>query len=90
MCSCGDIRQFRNEEALGSLTLDGFTATIIALGRGHVNVTGQPLHRRDVCAGIQQVADRGPAQVVRADKVGIDPRRQPPRLDGVRDPAAYV
>ena len=66
-CSRGDVRQFRNEEPLGGLALDGFTTAIIALGGGHVGMTRQALHGRDVGAGIQQVADGGPAQVVRAE-----------------------
>ena len=41
-----DIGQFRNEEALGSLALHGFTTPIIALGGGHVGMTRQALHGR--------------------------------------------
>ena len=52
-----DIRQFRNEEALGSLALDSFTTPIIALGRGHIGMTRQALHGGDISARIQQVAD---------------------------------
>ena len=39
LCSCGDVGQFRNEEALGGLALDGLPSTIIALGRRHVRMT---------------------------------------------------
>ena len=67
LCSRGDIGQFRDEEALGGLTLDGFTAPVITLGRGHVGMARQALHRRDIGAGIQQVTDGGPAQVVWAE-----------------------
>ena len=66
-CSRCDVGQFRNEEALGGLTLDGFTATIIALGRGHIGMTGQALHGGDIGASVQQVADIRPAQIVRAE-----------------------
>ncbi len=64
-CLHSDVGQFRDEEALGSLPLDAFTATIIALGRGHIGMPSQPLHGRDIGAGIQQVADIRPASAVR-------------------------
>ena len=67
LCSRCDVGQFRNEEALGSLALDGFSSTVLALGGRHVGMTGQALHGRDIGAGVQQVADGGPAQVVRAE-----------------------
>ncbi len=66
LCS-RDLGQFRDEEALGGLTLDRFTTTIVPLGRGHIGMTRQALHSRDIGTGIQQVADIGPAQVVRAE-----------------------
>ncbi len=65
LCSRGDVGQFRNEEALGGLTLDGFTTTIVPLGRGHIRMTGQALDGGDIGAGIQQVADIRPASAVR-------------------------
>ena len=49
LCSGGDVGQFRNEEALGSLALDGLPATIIALGRGHVGMPRQALWEYDNC-----------------------------------------
>ncbi len=58
LCS-RDVGQFRNEEALGSLALDGFTTPIIALGGGHIGMACQALHGGDIGAGIQQVADQG-------------------------------
>ncbi len=64
LCSGGNVGQFRDEEAFSGLTLDGFTAPIIALGGGHIGMTRQALHGGDIGAGIQQVADVGPAQVV--------------------------
>ncbi len=52
LCSHGDVGQFRDEETLGSLTLDGFTAPIIALGGA-------------IGAGIEEVAEVEPPWVVR-------------------------
>ncbi len=61
LCSRGDVGQFRNEEALGGLALDGFTAPVITLGRRHVGMACQALHGGDIGTGIQQVTDVGPA-----------------------------
>ena len=55
LCSC-DVGQFRNEEVLGSLALDGFTPPIVALSRGHVGMTRQSLDGGDISAGVQQIA----------------------------------
>ena len=57
LCSHGDVGQFRNEEALGSLALDGLTAPIIALGRGHIGMPSESLYRGDISTRIQQIAD---------------------------------
>lgn len=67
LCSGCDVGQFRDEEAFSRLAFDGFTAPVIALGRGHSGMACQTLHGGDIRSGVQQVADVGPTQVVRAE-----------------------
>ena len=42
-------------------------APIVALGRGALGVTGEPLHDPEIGPGIEQIPDPGPPHVVRAD-----------------------
>ena len=79
LCSRGDVGQFRNEEALGSLALDGFATPIIALGGGDIGMPRQSLHSGDIGAGIEQVADVGPTQVVWAEALDASFLGPPPQ-----------
>jgi hypothetical protein len=47
------------------LSLRLLAPPIVPGSRLHVGVSGEPLHRANICAGIEQVADEGSPQIVR-------------------------
>src|SRR5437763_11613325 len=56
----------RYDEELGRAALGLLAPPIIATGRGDVRVAGERRDGRDVGAGVEQVADERPPQIVRA------------------------
>jgi hypothetical protein len=51
-------------QQLGRLALFALAAAVIPLRRGHLGVPREALHRRDIGAGLQEVADVGAAEIV--------------------------
>ena len=86
----GDVQQ------LGGLALGFFRSPVIALGGGHVGVSGELLHAGNIGAGVEQLADEGAAQVMgrearHVELFGQPPQAQHDRLGGhgaLLDPAA--
>ena len=53
-------------EALGGLVFGGFAAAVVGGGGVGVGVASEALDGADVGAGVEQVADVGAAEIVRA------------------------
>ena len=58
-------RLIRQMQQGRSAALGGFAAAIIAAGGLGAGVPGHALDGRDIRAGVQQIADKRPAQIVR-------------------------